>query len=123
MIEGFETITSDLTPYELQQVLPLVRAGLLTKNGAAMAVTNKEIVAGLAKNCSISISEPRVRKIINYIRVKNMIPRLIATSRGYYVAESRQEVLDYIESLRSRENAIKSVRLSIESQLQSFHFE
>lgn len=123
MIEGFETITSDLTDYELQWVLPFVRAGLLTKNGAAKAVTNKEIVAGLAKNCGISISEPRVRKIINYIRVKNMIPRLIATSRGYYVAENRQEVLDYIESLRSRENAIKSVRLSIESQLQSFHFE
>jgi hypothetical protein len=122
MLTGFENETYDLTDYELQRVLPAIRSGLLTKQGAGMAVTNKQIVAGLERNRAIKTNEARVRKIINYIRNKNMIPRLIASSKGYYIASSRQEVLDYIESLRGRENAIKQVRVAMEDQLQSFHF-
>ena len=122
MLTGFENETHDLTDYELQQVLPAIRSGLLKKEGVEKAVTNKAIVAGLGQKLGIKTNEARVRKIINYIRNKNMIPRLIASSKGYYIASNRQEVLDYIESLRGRENAIKQVRVSMEDQLQSFHF-
>ena len=118
MVKGFDRETRDLTSYELNEVLPHIRAGLLKRVGAAHAVTNREIVAGL-RSWRIAIGEPRVRKIINHIRTTGMIPRLIATSSGYYVAETRQEVIDYIDSLKNRENAIKAVRTAIESQLQS----
>ncbi len=123
MITGFENETYDLTDYELSEVLPAIRSGLLTKQGVEKAVTNKAIVAGLENKLSIRTNEARVRKIINYIRNKNMIPRLIASSKGYFVASKRQEVIDYIESLKGRENAIKKVRVAIEQQLQSLHFE
>lgn len=123
MITGFENETYDLTDYELQQVLPAIRSGLLTKEGVDKAVTNKAIVAGLDVNMGIKTNEVRVRKIINFIRNKNMVPQLIASSKGYYVASNRQEVVDYIESLKGREMAIRKVRVSIEQQLQSIHFE
>lgn len=122
MLTGFENETHDLTDYELQQVLPAIRSGLLVREGANRAVTNKTIVAGLERKLGIKTNEARVRKVINYIRNKNMIPRLIASSKGYYIASSRQEVIDYIESLKGRENAIKQVRVAMEEQLQSFHF-
>jgi hypothetical protein len=46
-----------------------------------------------------------------------MIRWLIATSKGYYIATSVDEMRQYIESLRGRENAIRAVRESMEKQL------
>jgi hypothetical protein len=46
-----------------------------------------------------------------------MVKWLIATSKGYYIATSRQEMEDYIVSLRGREDAIRAVRESMEKQL------
>lgn len=44
------------------------------------------------------------------------MPGLIATSDGYFIAGSETELLDYEESLKGREEAIKEVRLSIARQ-------
>ena len=46
-----------------------------------------------------------------------MVTCLIASGKGYYRAENRQEVVDYIESLKGRENAIKAVRMALEKQI------
>ena len=62
------------------------------------------------------ISEPRIRKIINYIRNNDMVPCLIANSDGYYVAQSNEEMLTYEDSLLGREEAIRAVRLAMERQ-------
>lgn len=40
-----------------------------------------------------------------------------ATSSGYYIAETTQEINDYITSLEGRENAIKAVRVAMQKQL------
>jgi hypothetical protein len=85
-------------------------------------VTNKSIVEGMKRNLGLKITEPRVRKIINHIRIHDLVPCLIATSQGYYVAESEQELKDYEESLLGREEAIHSVRMSIQRQrIQKYH--
>ncbi len=120
MIEGFENETADLTIYELTVVLPALSNGLRTKLGKQNAVTNKEIVAGLMKNRGIQVTEARVRKIINYIRNRGIIPCLIATSTGYYVATDKKEPVDYIDSLLGREEAISVVRESMQAQLRHF---
>ncbi len=120
MIEGFENETADLTIYELTVVLPALSNGLRTKLGKQNAVTNKEIVAGLMKNRGIQVTEARVRKIINYIRNRGIIPCLIATSTGYYVATDKKEMVDYIDSLLGREEAIRVVRESMQAQLRHF---
>lgn len=116
MLNGFEEVTEPLTEKEEKVFLPPILRGLRTKIGKSRAVTNKSITRGLKENCGLTISEARVRKIINYIRCKDLVPCLIATSEGYYIAETEQELLDYEESLAGRESAIREVRESIQRQ-------
>lgn len=116
MIQGFEKITADLNEHEQNTVVPLIAKGLSLRHGAARAISNKQIVAALRRNCNIKVTEARVRKIINYIRNHDIVKGIIATSRGYYIATTEQELLDYEESLLGRENAIREVRLSMQRQ-------
>ena len=118
MINGFQEQTEPLTEYEEQTLLPQLVRGLQTKIGKAMSVTNKAIIDGMNRNLGLKITDARVRKLINHIRVHDLVPCLIATSQGYYIAESEQELRDYEESLLGREAAIRSVRLSIQRQRQ-----
>lgn len=116
MINGFSEQTEPLTEYEEQTLLPQLVRGLRTKVCRAMSVTNKAIIDGMKRNLGLSISDARVRKLINHIRNNDLVPCLIATSQGYYIAESEQELKDYEDSLLGREEAIRSVRLSIQRQ-------
>ena len=116
MINGFQEQTEPLTEYEEQTLLPQLVRGLRTKVGRAMSVTNKAIIEGMKRNLGLSISDARVRKLINHIRNNDLVPCLIATSQGYYIAESEQELKDYEDSLLGREEAIRNVRLSIQRQ-------
>ena len=117
MIKGFDNETAPLTAltgYETWVLLPQLISGLKTKQGRRSAVTNKYIVSRLKG--SFKISEARVRKIINHIRTNDLIPGLIATSDGYFIAETEEELFEYEESLKGREDAIREVRQSIARQ-------
>ena len=117
MIKGFENETKPLTNYERDVLLPVVVNGLKGKIGAAKAVSNSHICKSL-RAAGYDVTEVRIRKIINHIRVNGLVFFLIASGKGYYIAEKRQEVAEYIESLKGRENAIKAVRISMEKQLE-----
>lgn len=117
MITGFEEQTEPLTDQEREVFLPPIIKGLRVKVGKEKAVTNKDIVRGLKANCNIKIGEARVRKMINYIRNNDIIPCLIATSKGYYIAETKEEMLDYIDSLYGRVEAIEADALSMKRQM------
>ncbi len=114
MLKGFKEQTEPLTDYECKTLVPILVQGLQTKVGKQSAVTNKYIVSKLKDR--YKITEARVRKIINYIRITGLVPCLIATSDGYYIAQSNDEVRDYESSLYGRENAIREVRLSLDRQ-------
>ncbi len=114
MIKGFDRETQPLTEYEIGVLLPLLVRGLQTKLGRESAVTNKHIVNALKGTCKLN--EARVRKIINHIRTNDLVPGLIATSEGYFIATTEAELLEYEESLKGREDAIREVRLSIARQ-------
>lgn len=114
MIKGFDNETQPLTEYELKQVLPAILEGLKTKIGKANAVTNKFIISRLRGTYKVDAA--RIRKIINYIRTNDLLPGLIATSEGYFLATTESELLEYEDSLKGREEAIKAVRLSIARQ-------
>lgn len=116
MLNGFQTQTEPLTDYERNTLLPVICRGLKTKIGEARAITNTAITKAM-KGAGYQLTEARLRKIINHIRINGMIRWLIATSKGYYIATSRQEMEDYIVSLRGREDAIRAVRESMEKQL------
>jgi len=117
MITGFEEQTEPLTDQEREVFLPPIIKGLRVKVGKEKAVTNRDIVRGLKANCDIKIGEARVRKMINYIRNNDIIPCLIATSKGYYIAETKDEMLDYIDSLYGRVEAIEADALSMKRQM------
>ena len=68
------------------------------------------------KERGLKVDEARIRKIINHIRINGMVIGLIATSDGYYIAQTQSEIDNYLQSLKGRENAIKAVRVSLERQ-------
>lgn len=113
MIEGFKNETAPLSEYERITFLPLIADLLRRKVGISNATKNKDIVRWMMENYRISITEVRVRKIINHIRNNDIIPCLIATRSGYYVAEERNEVDMYIQSLKGRIAAITHVADSL----------
>lgn len=115
MIKGFNSETAPLTEYEENVLLPLVLRGLKTKIGKENAVTNRTIVQRL-NIAGYTVTEPRIRKLINHIRMTDLLPGLIATSGGYFLATSEAELLDYEQSLIGCEDAIKQVRLAIARQ-------
>ena len=122
MIKGFSNETSPLNDYELRVLLPVILAGLKDKQGKRNAVTNGYII-GRLKQQGYRIDAARLRKVINHIRTNDLIPGLIATSEGYFLAEDEQELMDYEDSLKGREEAIKAVRLAIARQRRMLYTE
>ena len=116
MIKGFEKQTIELNDHELNVVSILVDR-FSKKPGLKNIVTNNQIIEGLRMKHGIEIKDSRVRKVIQYIRVNNLIPGLIATSKGYYSTEDIEELESWIESMVQRENAIRETRLAIENHL------
>lgn len=109
MINGFDEETSELNSYEAKTLLPLIVAGLETKNGKSKAVTSTYICKKI-KERGEKINPARLRKIIHEIRITGLVENLIATSKGYYICTDKKEMQKYVDSLHQRENSIASIR-------------
>lgn len=120
MLNGFETQTEPLTDYEREVLLPLVVTGLKIRVGECHAITNKSMTVTLYNKGYRYVSDGRTRKLINHIRRHGLVKRLIATSKGYYVAETPTELETYIDTLKGREDAIREVRMCMEEQLKEW---
>ena len=116
MIKGFEDVTKKISDYEKKRLVPLVAEVLKHRVGFRKAATNKMIREYLELEDGVIISDTVMRRIINYIRRKNLVPCLIATSRGYYVADEAKDMEVYMESLEGRIEAIRTVLTSIMRQ-------
>jgi len=121
MIVGFEEITEPLTDYEQSTLLPVFVRCLSTKVGRDKAITNAKMIEGM-KAFGFKVDGPRVRKIINHIRDNALVPCLVATSKGYYVATTDFDLAEYEESLKGRIDAMTQILDSIHLQRkQKFH--
>ena len=116
MITNFSEQTHELNKYELEVLQPIIVQGLKNKIGKDKAVTNKHICKAL-KSFGHKITDSRLRKIIHNIRAKDLVPLLIATSKGYYVSNDTQEVQEYITSLQERANSILFIKNCLQKQL------
>lgn len=110
MITGFEEKTQELTEDEMKLVKPLISGFRLRDKNSP--IHGKDVVKGVNDYCqknniSIKMTEVRLRKIVNYIRSKSLLP-VMATSKGYYCAQTKEEVLEQIRSLNERANSIMS---------------
>ncbi len=117
MIDGFEQITESITPYEKDMIVPALVCGLKKRVGSKYAIRNKTMCQALTARGFEKVSEARIRKCINYIRINGLVPHLIANSHGYYVATSVEEVDKYAESLKDRATAILAMRKALVDQL------
>lgn len=108
MINGFEKQTRDLTSEELR-ALPVLIDGFKKLKGKKQAMTAKSISIQMKIHHNMSISGPRMRKLINFIRINDKVLFLIATSKGYCVADTEKEIIDYVISLKDRADSITHV--------------
>ena len=115
MINTFEEYTFELTEYERETLQPMIIKGLKVSIGKENSITNKKICKAL-KDLRHEITEPRLRKIIHSIRANNIIPLLLSTSKGYFVARDSKEVDDWIKSMEQRINSQKQVLNAIKKQ-------
>lgn len=115
MINTFEEYTFELTEYERETLQPIIIKGLKARIGKENSITNKKICKAL-KDLRHDITEPRLRKIIHNIRANNIIPLLLSTSKGYFVAKDNKEVEDWIKSMEQRINSQKQILNAIKNQ-------
>lgn len=115
MLSQFEDYTQELSKEE-KKILPIVVNGLKKCIGKEKAYTNKAITQAIKMRYHIKVSDARLRKIIQYIRTKDLVPLLIASSKGYYVSNDKEEIREYINSLNQRLNSIKSTAISMKRQ-------
>jgi hypothetical protein len=116
MINGFDEYTFELTNEEKFVVETIVKRFNNLK-GKRNIATGEQIRNGIRNHLKIDFSESRIRKMIQYIRLNNLVLGLVATSRGYYVAETIDEIQQWVDSLKSRENAIREIREKAERQI------
>ena len=109
MLKGFEEQTNELSDYEKKVIVPILIRGFQNKVGKERCITNKEICNTLntEMKLQVKLNEPRIRKCIYYCRSNNLIPRLIATSKGYWIATDKQELIDWANTIQGRINAIQ----------------
>lgn len=105
---GFEELTQPLNDYERTTLLPLIVWGLRTKVGISNVIAGSTIIKRMREK-GYKLDGPRLRKIINHIRLRSIIPCLVSTSKGYYVATTDNEVADCIASLESRVEATQAI--------------
>jgi len=105
MITTFEEQTHPLTEYEQQVLLPIMVNGLKKKIGVQNCITNPQMCKAM-KNHGYEVNEPRIRKIVFHIRNNNLVPNLIASSKGYWIATDKKEIETWVLSLQSRIDAM-----------------
>ena len=111
MITGFEEFTEDIKASEMPTIR-MIEKGLNARIGTQNAITNKVIRARLLETQDVKICGSKMRKYIQFIRVKKMVKHLCSNSKGYYRAKTKEEWTTYREGYRSR---VKSMKYTLES--------
>ena len=114
--------TPQLTNFEQNVLLPILIRGLKTKTGKENAVTRNQIICGLRNN-GLAISLALLQKLINYIKINDLVKGLMASPTGYYIANTEQELVGYEQNLLQRELTIKDVRMSVKRQRTALYSE
>lgn len=116
MVSGFEDQTHELSDYELNTLVPRMVAGFRSRVGAKKAITSTKAIKQM-KESGLKVDPARFRKVVNYIRTKGLVSNLVATGKGYHIAESEFESRRFLESLKQRIQSITLVHDAMEFQL------
>ena len=114
MIIGFEEETAPFNEDEKALVRVVIK-GLANHVGEEEAIKGRAICLAVSQKYT-KLTEARLRKIINFIRAKKILP-VIATSRGYYISHDKDVIKREIESLRGRQAGIQAAIDGLEKWL------
>ena len=109
MITGFEKLTEELSNEELNKV-GLIIKGIGARTGKENAIAGRVICE------KMNLSPVRLRKIIHFIRVNNLLYGVSSNSRGYYIAKNLKEFEECIISLKQRIRSQVDVLNALEKQ-------
>jgi len=113
MIEGFEEYADHIKLPDDIETINAITASLATRIGKDRAITNKKMREKL-KVWGANVGDVKMRDIIHYIRIKNLVPRLCAGSKGYWVAATQDEWAKYRRGYKQRVNSMKYVDLAMD---------
>lgn len=108
MIHGFEEVTQSLSEKE-RAIAEDIGRGLRLRIGEEQAITSTQIIDSYQAKRGVKLSGPRLRKIINYLRVTKRVKNLVASEKGYYVETDPQKIEAYRQGLQSRIDAMIAV--------------
>jgi hypothetical protein len=122
----FKNITTELTTLEKETLVPMLIDTLFSTH-LKNRHTGRNICAWF-KASGHNVSEIRLRKMINYIRVLNMQQGVecnlsgkvvIGAGNGYFVTDDPETIKDQIKSLEGRVDSMKAVIDSLKAQLEN----
>jgi len=114
MIEGFDTWTDSLTHKELVLVPTLVQ-GFESHRGKEHSITATQILQRL-RSSNYDITGAQLIKLINYIRLSDLMPCLISDEAGYYVAANHAEMDQYLKSIQKKIEKLQVIREQLVQQ-------
>lgn len=114
MITFFEEITVEISAEEKELAEIILRQLKKRYNNKLESITGGEIVSRM-KQKGFEISQPRLRKCINYLR--QLSEPIIGTSNGYYYCENREDLIKQVISLEERAGAIMAAAHGIRKYL------
>lgn len=120
MLKNFEKITIELNPAELEYV-EFLGQWFMGNQGKKNTLKNSDIAKLINRMFGKNITEPRVRKVVQFLRTHGL-PSLIATSNGYFYSDDIAEIEAWVVSLKQREAAIREIREKAERQIEILRF-
>ncbi len=116
MITNFEKRTASITEKE-KNLVPTICASFRRNHvGKENLISNSQIRIALQNFNGTKLAEERLRIIIRYIRMNNLVPCLCANGRGYFVATKKTEMEKNIESLREQADTLYELAKVLERQ-------
>ena len=113
MLNGFEKLTEELTADEIK-IAPSIVKGIGARIGKKNAITSSIICD------KMGITGVRLRKIIHFIRVNNLVSGLCSNSKGYYIASNLNELEENNISLKQRISSQVEILNALEQQSMMF---
>ncbi len=117
MLTLFQNVTQELTATEKETFVPML-LDTLQFTHTDNRITGKAL-CGWFNKCGRYVTEVRIRKMVNFIRVLNLTGDkvLIGASNGYFLTGDVDVVKDQIESMQGRIDSMEAVVDTMKSQL------
>jgi len=104
MKDEFSLLQDDLSDFE-KRCVPVIVKGLQGKIGKEKAVSNPYIISKMENLGYDGLTQPRIRKIVNYIRNNDLLLLLCANSKGYFLPKNLKELDEYLDTMEKRINS------------------